>query len=118
MGDGWETRRRREPGHDWGIVRLGRPARIEEVRIDTAFFKGNYPDRCSIQATVEEGLRLRDLPAASATWPVLLPETAMNPDTEHRYVEQLREHDPVRLVRINLIPDGGISRLRMFGRLR
>ena len=50
MGDGWETRRRREPGHDWAILELGASGRIEEVIVDTAHFKGNYPDRCSIQA--------------------------------------------------------------------
>ena len=49
--DGWETRRRREPGHDWAVLELGTFGRIEEVVVDTAHFKGNYPDRCSIQAT-------------------------------------------------------------------
>ena len=53
MGDGWETRRRREPGHDWAVLELGAPGRIEEVVVDTAHFKGNYPDRCFLQAAAE-----------------------------------------------------------------
>ena len=53
MGDGWETRRRREPGHDWAVLELGAPGRIEEVVIDTAHFKGNYPDRCFLQAAAQ-----------------------------------------------------------------
>jgi len=53
MGDGWETRRRREPGHDWAVLELGTAGRIEEVVVDTAHFKGNYPDRCFLQGVAE-----------------------------------------------------------------
>ena len=56
MGDGWETRRRREPGNDWILMRLGASGIIEKIEIDTAHFKGNYPDRCSVQAALLEGL--------------------------------------------------------------
>ena len=58
MGDGWETRRRREPGHDWILVRLGATAEIEKIEVDTAHFKGNYPDRCSLQGTGCQGKKL------------------------------------------------------------
>ena len=58
MGDGWETRRRRGPGHDWAIVRLGAPGRVERVEIDTNHFKGNYPDSASIEACLAPGATL------------------------------------------------------------
>ena len=59
MGDGWETRRRREPGHDWAVLELGVAGEVEEVVVDTAHFKGNYPDRCSIKPPPRRSGRLR-----------------------------------------------------------
>ena len=72
MGDGWETRRRREPGHDWILVRLGAPGVIERVEVDTAHFKGNYPDQCSIQGALIEGLDDAALGIAAEDWPELM----------------------------------------------
>ena len=51
MADGWETRRRRKPGNDWGIIALSSPAKVHEIVIDTSFFKGNFPDTFSISST-------------------------------------------------------------------
>ena len=111
MGDGWETRRRRGPGHDWVVLSLGCAGRVEEIEIDTAHFKGNYPDRCSVDGALTPGAG----PPATG-WRALLPEQKLRPDAEHRFSQELIDHDPVDQVRINIFPDGGLSRVRIFGR--
>ena len=116
MGDGWETRRRREPGHDWSILELGTSGVIDEVVVDTAHFKGNYPDRCSIQASpLAEGAP-DAIAAAAEGWPVLLPEVKLHADHVHSFKGELAAIGPVRFVRLNIFPDGGVSRLRLIGR--
>ena len=117
MGDGWETRRRREPGHDWAILALGAPGLIEEITIDTAHFKGNYPDRCFLQAAPEASGSAHEIAAQAESWPVLLPETKLQADHVHVFRDGLAELGPVRFVRLNIIPDGGVSRLRLVGRV-
>lgn len=117
MGDGWETRRRRTPGHDWAIIELGAAVRVERVIVDTAFFKGNYPARCSIQATGDSDVALEDLAGMSRQWPELLSAQALGPDAEFQFAPELLPHEPVRLLRLNIYPDGGISRLRVMGRV-
>ncbi len=114
MSDGWETRRRREPGFDWAVLRLGHAGRVRRVEIDTAHFKGNFPHQCSIQAAL-----LRDAAPASIVgrtmyWPVLLPPTEMEADKVHTFGD-LGDVGVVSHLRVNLHPDGGISRLRAFG---
>ncbi len=116
MGDGWETRRRREPGHDWSIIALARPGRIEEILVDTNYFKGNYPDRCFIQACGENNLPQAALIEQSATWPLLLPEQKLSADKEHVFRGEIIAHEPVKYVRLNIVPDGGIARLRLWGK--
>jgi allantoicase len=117
MGDGWETRRRREPGHDWAILELGHLGTISEITVDTAHFKGNYPDRCSIQATATASGSPQEIAAQAEGWPVLLPETKLQMDHIHVFTGEIQPHDPVRFVRLNIYPDGGVSRLRLKGRL-
>lgn len=117
MGDGWETRRRREAGNDWCVLALGHPGTIEEILVDTAFFKGNYPDRCSIQAALIDSPGSDDVAAASEHWPALLGEQKLQADREHRFLEQLADIGPVSHVRLNIFPDGGVSRLRLYGRI-
>jgi len=117
MGDGWETRRRREAGHDWGIIRLAHPGVIAEILVDTAFFKGNYPDRCSLQAAKLDGAEGPDLVAQSKTWEILLPEQKLEMDREHIFRDAVRNLGPVSHVKLNIIPDGGVSRLRLFGKI-
>ena len=117
MGDGWETRRRREPGHDWAVLELGRAGLIDEVVVDTAHFKGNYPDRCFIQAAPEASGSPDEIAAAAEQWPVLLPEVKLEADTVHTFREGLADLGTVRFVRLNIIPDGGVSRLRLIGRV-
>ena len=113
MGDGWETARRRAPGNDWVVVALGRPGTIDCIEIDTAHFKGNYPDRASVRAAMIEGPF--DAVGASADWPILLPETKLGPDAVQRFAEQLNDIGVVSHARLDIYPDGGVSRLRLFG---
>ncbi len=117
MGDGWETRRRREPGNDWCIVELGHPGRIESALIDTAHFKGNYPDRCSLQAAMVEGGTVDSIVTQSQFWPELLAPQKLEMDAEHEFEAQIQALGPVSHVRINIFPDGGLSRVRLNGKL-
>jgi allantoicase len=121
MGDGWETSRRREPGHEWIVVKLAARATVTSIVVDTAHFKGNYPDACSLQAADLTGTT-GDLPtlvkAASMFWQEILPEQKLAADRIHTFDGQLvKQAGAVTHVRLNIHPDGGISRLRVFGHL-
>jgi allantoicase len=116
MGDGWETRRRREPGFDWCIIALGRPGVIQRIEVDTAHFKGNYPDRCSLQGGFVLDSGERSLVAQAQFWPTLLPESKLEADHEHRFTTNVAALGPITHVRFNLHPDGGVSRLRLWGK--
>lgn len=113
MGEGWETRRRREPGHDWCLIALGIPGIVRRIEIDTAHFKGNYPDRASLQGAWAPRVDEAALPAQSQFWPLLLPETPLAAD--HVLSCPIDGGVPVTHVRFNLHPDGGVSRLRLWG---
>jgi allantoicase len=116
MGDGWETRRRRGPGHDWAIVRLGAAGVVSKVEIDTNHYKGNYPDRASLDGCLAPGATVDQLGAAA--WSPMLPETKLSANTRHYFSgKQLQTVGPVSHVRLNIFPDGGVSRLRIHGRL-
>jgi len=112
MGGGWESRRRRDDSHDWSIIQLGRPGRIERLEIDTNHFKGNFPDRCSVQ-----GIYWRYAPVLSLMqspdWVTLLPETKMSPDKRSTFKVTRRE--PFTHLRLNVFPCGGVSRFSAFG---
>ena len=117
MSDGWETRRRREPGEDWAILALGHRGRIRRIEVDTAHFKGNYPDRCSVQAADVSGGTEDSLVTQSMFWPVLLPTCKLEGDRLHRFEKEIANPGPVSHVRLNIYPDGGVSRLRLWGEL-
>ena len=117
MGDGWETARRRGPGHDWVVVALGHAGAIERVEIDTAHFKGNYPDRAELRAARIERSALTGLGTISESWPVLLPETRLEADRRHFFERELNDLGVVTHVRLSIFPDGGVSRLRLVGKL-
>jgi allantoicase len=118
MGDGWETRRRRVPGNDWAIVALARPGVIRKIEVDTAHFKGNFPDRCSLQAARVVGGTDESLVTQAMFWPVLLPEMPLQMDHVHTFeAAQLASLGVVTHVRFNIYPDGGVSRLRLWGEL-
>ena len=111
MHDGWETKRRRGPGHEWAIVRLGMRGHLRRVVIDTTHFKGNAPGSCSVEICESEDAT----PSADAQWRVLLPETPLFPHTVHDFVEQLSDAGSATHARLNIHPDGGVARLRLHG---
>ena len=117
MGDGWETRRRREPGNDWIIIKLAQKGNIEKIEIDTAHFKGNYPDRASIQAiSIDKNITTKDLIQSSENWDVILDETKLTADNIHEYEINSNSKAEATHIRLNIYPDGGVSRLRIFGK--
>jgi allantoicase len=115
MGDGWETKRRRGPGYDWLILRLGATGYVKQVEIDTSHFKGNYPDMASLEGCLAPGGSQRDL--GSADWLEILPQTKLKAHFRHFFEDELRETGPFSHVRLNIFPDGGVSRLRVHGTL-
>jgi len=113
--DGWETRRRRTPGHDWCIVRLGLPGAIHGVVVDTSFFRGNYPEHCAIEATAVNGTPSPDElgDEARTRWTSLLPKSPLKGDAKNEFAVSgatLATH-----LRFSIYPDGGVARLRVFG---
>jgi len=118
MGDGWETKRNRTPNNrDWVIVRLAHTGSIRKVLVDTCHFKGNYPDTCSIEGINLEGKPVPDLSAADLKWITLLPKSKLQADKEHVFEKELNSTEAFTHVRLNIFPDGGVSRLRLFGHI-
>jgi allantoicase len=116
MGDGWETRRRRGPGYDWAIVRLGATGLVSKVEIDTNHYKGNYPASASLDGCLAPGASADRL--HTAVWSTILPQTKLSANRRHFYSgKQLQHVGAVSHVRLNIFPDGGVSRLRIHGRL-
>lgn len=112
--DGWETRRRRTPGHDVCIVRLGLPGIVRELVVDTAHFRGNFPKACSFEvASVSEKTPTAAILADDSIWSPLVPETALQGDSRNR----IAVRSPLRAthLRFHIYPDGGVARLRVFG---
>ena len=114
MSDGWETKRRRGPGHDWTIIRLGTPGRIQRLEIDTAYFKGNFPDSCSLEAGNASGASIEELQNAAFGWKPVLARTKLQAHARH-FFDEVMDAGPVSHVRFNIFPDGGVSRLRVLG---
>lgn len=115
MADGWETARSRSPGHvDWAIVRLGAPGLVQSLVVDTAFFRGNFPQQVRVEAlrwssASEEPAH--DDPA----WQVAVPASKCGPDQIHDFASQLPPGQAVTHVKLVTIPDGGVKRLRVLG---
>lgn len=121
MGEGWETKRRRGPGHDWIIVRLAAPGTITKIEVDTNHFKGNFPESCSIEGCLgEPGLTATDVRDRSdIQWKEILPRTKLQAHTQHYFETELARaqgQSKWQYVRLNIYPDGGVSRLRVWGR--
>ncbi|MSP56938.1 MAG: allantoicase [Myxococcales bacterium] len=112
MGHGWETRRSRPPGEDWIIVRLGQPGRVHRMIADTHHFKGNYPDRCAV-----DGILWPDAPPhaliQSPDWQPVVGSTKLSADQPHAL--KVVDPGPWSHLRLRILPDGGVSRLRAFG---
>jgi len=116
MGGGWETRRRRGSGHDWLLIQLGARGTPSVIEVDTNHFKGNYPDRCSLDTLdAPAGARITDL-IASAGWSSALPEVKLEASRRHFFPVAPRADRRASHVRLNIFPDGGVSRLRVWGR--
>lgn len=115
MHDGWETRRRRGPGHDWCIIRLGAPGTIRRVEVDTAYFKGNFPESCSLEVATAP----RDLVDPSALnalpWKEVLARTKLRANAMHVFHRDILDAGEATHARFNIYPDGGVARLRLFG---
>ena len=115
MGDGWETKRNRTPNNrDWVILKLAHKGTVDKIVVDTCHFKGNYPDSCSIEFCVSD---TDEAVINNDDWQTLLPQQKLNADHEHEYVKEINSHNAITHVRLNIFPDGGISRLRLFGKI-
>ncbi|MGB6431408.1 MAG: allantoicase [Candidatus Acidiferrales bacterium] len=112
MFDGWETRRRRGPGHDWAVVRLGASGTIHRVVVETSFFKGNFPESCSLDASRAAS---GDATHANLDWTEVLARTPLEADARRVFEKELRSSGEATHVRLNIYPDGGVARLRVFG---
>src|SRR2546423_7237982 len=115
MGDGWETKRRRGPGHDWIVVRLAARGTLHRVEIDTDHFKGNAPASCTVE-TVDSTPHATGTSVPDGGWKTLLSQSALQPHSRHRF-DQLADGQPATHARLSIFPDGGIARLRLFGYL-
>jgi allantoicase len=113
MSDGWETKRRRGAGYDWCVIKLGATGNIKRVEVDTSHFKGNYPESCSIEVCRAED----DASLDSINWQELLPNSKLQAHTRHVFVDELKDCGAATHVRFNIYPDGGVSRLRLYGRI-
>jgi allantoicase len=109
MGEGWENARRRDGGNDHVSVRLGAPGRVERVEVDTSYFVGNAAGWASLRGL---DARHHDL-SRSGDWMELVPRTRLQPDTRHLF--RVAEATPVTHVRLDVFPDGGLARLRVYG---
>jgi allantoicase len=121
MGEGWETRRKRGPGNDWIVVKLAQAGEISKIEIDTNHFKGNFPESCSLEGFVfpDRNLNAADLrDRKDIRWQEVLPRTKLQAHHRHFFETELRKdalHERFDYVRLNIFPDGGISRLRVYG---
>jgi allantoicase len=118
MGDGWETKRNRTPNNrDWVIVRLAHKGIIEKILVDTCHFKGNYPDSCSIEGCAIAYKDESKLDSSAIEWTTILPPSKLSADHEHFFEDEIKNAGPFTHIRLNIFPDGGVSRLRLWGRV-
>lgn len=117
MGDGWETQRRREPGNEWVIIKLGHPGVLKCIELDTAHYKGNYPDKASVQGGYVQDGANDSVVTQSMFWRELLPEQKLQADTILTFDKEVIDIGPITHVRVNIIPDGGLSRVRLHGNI-
>lgn len=115
MSDGWETKRRRGPGHDWTIIRLGKRGRLRRIEVDTAHFKGNFPESCSLEGCDAPLEAAADPASASLEWKEILPRTTLQAHTRHFFEDEIKDVGALTHLRFHIYPDGGVSRLRAMG---
>jgi allantoicase len=119
MGDGWETKRNRTPGNrDWVIVRLAHEGYVDSLTLDTHHFKGNYPDSCLVEGTNISLQEENKLASEEISWTTILPQTKLGADEKHQFEKEIQDHGPFTHVRLTIFPDGGVSRMRIWGRIK
>ena len=116
MGDGWETKRRRghekDKGYDWNMVKLAKAGNVKKVVIDTAHFKGNFPDSFSLEACLIK----ERLPSGKTKWKEIIRQTPLMADTRHIFIKEIWDtKTKFSHVRLNIYPDGGVSRMNIYG---
>ena len=116
MGDGWETRRRRDKGNDWLILNSIDGNSIDKIEISTHHFKGNYPSYCSLQAAYLLSKSSKQIVNSSNKWKYLLKNTKLSANKTHTFKNHLMKNEKINYIKINIFPDGGISRFRIFGK--
>jgi allantoicase len=116
MGDGWETKRRRDPGPDWSIVKLGSEGIINKVIIDTCHFKGNFPNTFMLEGLVSDDDDFTN-ENCDRNWQTIIAQTNLQADKEHHYSDEIISDRMTKFthVRLSIFPDGGISRMRILG---
>ncbi len=118
MGDGWETKRRRDPGPDWSIVKLASQGSIEKIIVDTCHFKGNFPDTFTLEGMVSSSDDFSNSQQEDK-WQTIIERTKLYAHREHLFINEIvvNNEQSFTHVRLNIFPDGGISRLRVFGKM-
>ena len=117
MGDGWETRRRRDKGFDWLILNPIDGKKIDKIEISTHHFKGNFPSHCSLQAAfVPNKKSSSSIIKSSVKWKFLLNKVNLSANKTHVFKNILMKNDKINFIKINIFPDGGISRFKIFGK--
>jgi len=115
MHDGWETRRRRGPGHDWCVLRLGAAGNVKRVEVDTSFFKGNFPESCSLEVCSAPRDLIDPATLDPLHWKEILVQTKLQADSLHVFEKELLDSGEITHARFHIYPDGGVARLRIFG---
>ena len=119
MGDGWETRRRRDKGFDWLILNSIKGEKIDKIEISTHHFKGNFPSHCSLQAAyITTKKSSSSIVSGSNKWKTLMNKTILKANKTHTFRNILMKNDKINFIKINIFPDGGISRFRIFGKAK
>ena len=119
MGDGWETRRRRDKGFDWLILNSIDGEMIDKIEISTHHFKGNFPSHCSLQATyIPTKKSSSSIVSSSNNWKTLMNKTTLKANKTHTFKNTLMKKNKINFIKINIFPDGGISRFRIFGKAK
>ncbi len=117
MGDGWETRRRRGKGFDWLILNSLDGKEIDKIEISTHHFKGNFPSHCSLQAAyLPNSKNSKQIVKSSTKWKYLLKDAKLSANKVHVFKNNLMKKDKINFIKINIFPDGGISRFRIYGK--
>jgi allantoicase len=116
MGDGWETKRNRIPGNrDWVIVRLAHEGFVDKITIDTNHFKGNYPDSFLVEGCNIPIENEHMVDSSEIKWTTILPQSKLKGDQKHSFKKEIESKEAFTHVRLSIFPDGGISRMRVWG---